>query len=276
MPFPRPRSSSDSCIEAASNRLGIQSHSSAIATPESAHKGKRDSGLYSDENSESFSPIEQPSIKDTPNSKNDSSNDASSSLQANAGSLCFSGTLDSNSASKISHSSYFSSTTSSTSNKSQSSISSCLSCCSRMSAEVSGDKKSPVIHVKLYSSGSSEDSSESGGTSVKRHSHVLCHKVPLSSLTCCSECRTEKDGDVAPCNCVCTDHYDSDSLSDRKSVNSSIQTNSTCSCAEEVSCTCTKGSQITCEVDLVFEGENVKNVPMKNEIMEVDISNLCN
>jgi hypothetical protein len=67
---------------------------------------------------------------------------------------------------------------------------------------------------------------------------------------------------------------DSDNSGDKKSTcSSSIHSNIVCNCAEEISCVCTKGSQITCEVDLVFEGENVKNVPMKNEIMEVDVSN---
>ena len=188
--------------------------------------------------------------------------------------VCSSDSIDDNGSKISSCASHFSHSGSSTrdtnlntNGSSKTSLQSCGSCCSKSSYDSNGERKSPVIHVKLYSSGTSTDSNSSS----KNHSHMLCHKVPLSSLTCCSECKLEENGSIAPCSCLGSSHCSlSSSNDDKKSTCSSIQSNLLCSC-NDLTCTCTKTSQITCEVDLVFEGENVKNVPMKNEIIRSDI-----
>ncbi|XP_047736633.1 uncharacterized protein LOC125177939 [Hyalella azteca] len=276
LPIPRGRASSDSCVEASTRRQGKDLPPSTSGTSSSSddiRKSDVDSGIFSSHGDS----VKCQDVPVPPKHDRIIEKDLGPPLIAEPdGSLCFSGTPDSNVMSKVSNStSHYSSTNSSTrdsSNKTQSSSNSCLSCCSKISAELSHDKKSPVIHVKLYSTSQSLDGSVS-----RRHSHVLCHKVPLSSLSCCSECMIEENGDVAPCLCtsqISGYSVDSDISGDKKSTcSSSIHSNIVCNCAEEISCVCTKGSQITCEVDLVFEGENVKNVPMKNEIMEVDVSN---
>ncbi|KAF2345489.1 hypothetical protein FHG87_023756, partial [Trinorchestia longiramus] len=273
-PLPRPRASSDSCVESSSRRQDLQLVTGGSGSTNDVRRTDSDCGMFSNNGDSGrhfeiqSAPKEDRIIEKEP---------GPATVTEIDGSLCFSGTPDSHVLSKVSSStSHLSSSTSSSrdiSNKTQNSSNSCLSCCSKISAELSHDKKSPVIHVKLYSSSQSLDGENTSG---KKHSHVLCHKIPLTSLSCCSECITEENGDVSPCLCtsqVSGYSLDSDASGDKKSTCSSLQSNVVCNCAEEISCTCTTGSQITCEVDLVFEGENVKNIPMKNEIMEVDVSN---
>lgn len=277
LPFPRPRSSSDSCIESSTRRPVVDPPSSSVSNAGSAEDVRK-----AEPHCEVLSPnkdsVKSITLSRQPKQERIIEKEVPGiEVQDDDGSLCFSGTPDSNVLSKVSNStSHFSGSNSSSmerSHKTQNSSNSCSSCCSKLSAELSHDKKSPVIHVKLYSTHQSLDGT-GGSTGSKRHSHVLCHKVPLTSLSCCSECRTEENGDVAPCLCTSqVSNFTIGSESDKKSTCSSIHSNVVCNCAEEISCTCTKGSQITCEVDLVFEGENVKNVPMKNEIMEVDVTN---
>uniref|UniRef100_A0A2P2I6B6 non-specific serine/threonine protein kinase n=1 Tax=Hirondellea gigas TaxID=1518452 RepID=A0A2P2I6B6_9CRUS len=279
LPFSRPRAASDSVLETAGRRSGAEFQPSSVSngsgSSKDIHTAGTDYGYSPAQNSgNSNLPVDLSEPKQ--NRIIESEKQEVVQENDNGGSLSFSGTLDSNALSKISSStSQLSSTNSSTKDSTNKTQNSSCSNCSKLSAEYTGDRKSPMIHVKLYSSSCSDDNSSSGG---RRHGHVLCHKVPLSSLSCCAECRTMDNGNVTPCTCLCASQslgfsMDGGVMSDdKKSTCSSLHSNVVCGCAEEVSCICTKGSQITCEVDLVFEGDNVKNVPMKNEIMEMEVS----
>lgn len=273
LPFPRPRSSSDSAVQTAPRKLCPDFPSSVGGVAGSSNDvhltGTEDSGNYSCHNVEESSEFASvvPSVK-----KKDRIIESEKTEAASDNLISLSETLDNNGISKISNASLSLSGSNSSTGKSQHSLSSCSSCCSKLSIDGSNEKKSPVIHVKLYSSSQEHDGT---GTSTRRSTHVLCHKVPLTSLSCCSECRSDEHGSSNGCNCLCSSLSSALSLecdSDKKSMCSSLVSNGVCGCAEEMNCTCNKGSQITCEVDLVFEGENVKNVPMKNEIMEADLS----
>lgn len=255
-------------MEAASRRLGLDFQSSSGGGSGSSGDlhvaGSRDSCGYSVANSNTDFSVHVPSVK-----KKDriiESEKPEPVLSADPP-LASSLSLDSNGLSKGSTTSFSLSGSNCSSDKNSHSLSSCSSCCSKMSIE--NEKKSPVIHVKLYSSTMGADGN-SGGTG-RQATHMLCHKVPLTSLSCCSECRSAEH--VNPCSCLCSSLSSGLSLDgegDKKSTCGSLISSGACGCAEEVSCACAKGSQITCEVDLVFEGENVQNVPMKNETLEAE------